>query len=82
MRYSYFARHLLSSESIKNVHRRVISDACLRGERRQSLLAEAGGMVGAGHRRRALRISNVISLIGIAAHSVRLGQQRDCVADV
>jgi hypothetical protein len=72
VRYSYFACHWILFESTKNIHRQVISDACLRGERRQIVLAEAGRMVGIGHWRSILRIGNTISLIGIAAHSVAL----------
>jgi hypothetical protein len=72
VRYSYFALHLLRYESIKNDHGQV-SHACLRCEGRQSLLVEAGGMVGVGHWRGALWIGNAISLIGIAAHFGALG---------
>jgi hypothetical protein len=43
-------------------------NACLCGEGRQSVLAEASGMVSIGRWRGALRISNPVSLIGIAAH--------------
>ena len=75
MRYSYFGAHLLPSESIKNVHRQVNGNACLRGEGRQSFLAQAGRVVGVGRRRGTLRISNAIPLIGIAAHSVALGSR-------
>jgi hypothetical protein len=50
-------------------------NACLCGEGRQSVLAEASGMVGIGRWRGALRISNPVSLIGIAAHWPRLARQ-------
>jgi hypothetical protein len=65
VRYSYFAPHLVLSESIKNVHRQVINNACLRGERRQGLLAEAGRMVGVGRWRSTLRVSDAFSLIAL-----------------
>jgi hypothetical protein len=47
-------------------------DACLCGEGRQSVLAEAGGMVSIGRWCSALRISNFIPVIGIVAHSATL----------